>query len=108
MRIDVEDDGGGIDVDAVRDALRVRGAIHVEQLALDERELLDQLCLAGMSTRDEVSEVSGRGVGLAAVKNVVTAMGGRVEVESTLGVGTTWRFRFPLTNLRDSADEGDS
>jgi hypothetical protein len=64
----------------------------------------------GFSLKYQVSEVSGRGVGLAAVKNVVTAMGGRIELESKLGAGATWRFHFSLATLLDagSADDGDA
>ena len=61
----------------------------------------------GFSLKYQVSEVSGRGVGLAAVKNVVTAMGGRIELESKLGAGATWRFHFSLATLLDAGSADD-
>lgn len=101
--IEVSDDGAGIDWERVR-ALAVKRGLPSQS----RQELTSALFADGFSLTQQVTEVSGRGVGLAAVKNVVSAMGGRVEVDSTLGAGTTWRFRFPLANLRDSSDEGDS
>ena len=101
--IEVSDDGSGIDWERVRSLAAQRGLPSQSM-----HDLKQALFADGYSLKHQISEVSGRGVGLAAVKNVVTAMGGRIDVESTLGSGTTWRFRFPLANLRDSADEGDS
>jgi two-component system chemotaxis sensor kinase CheA len=70
-----------------------------------QRELLRCLLADGFTLKDEVSDVSGRGVGLSAVSSVVNAFGGRIEVDSTLGVGTTFRFRLPIGKLDDEAQQ---
>jgi two-component system chemotaxis sensor kinase CheA len=98
--IEVKDDGRGIDWDRVRELAATRGLAHHS-----ERELEQALFTDGFSLKYQVSETSGRGVGLAAVKNVVTAMGGRIELESTQKVGTTWRFLFSLAALGDAGTE---
>jgi signal transduction histidine kinase len=102
--LEVEDDGRGIDWERVR-ALAVERGLPSQS----QRDLEQALFSDGFSLKYQVSEVSGRGVGLAAVKNVVTAMGGRIELESKLGAGTTWRFHFSLATLLDagSADDAD-
>ena len=92
--IEVRDDGPGIDWDAVRVAAERR------ELPTATRQDLEQALLSdGFSLKDAVSDVSGRGVGLAAVKSVVTAMRGRIEIQSEKGRGTTWRFHFPAGKL---------
>ncbi len=99
--IEVSDDGSGIDWDQVRVIASERGLP-----AQSMHDLKQALFAEGFSLRQDVTESSGRGVGLAAVKHVVTAMGGRIDVDSSLSVGTTWRFQFPLANLRDAGAEG--
>ncbi len=95
--VEVRDDGSGIDWDLVREQAAAR------QLPCRTRADLERALFSDrFTTRDHVSQVSGRGVGLAAVEHVVTAMGGRIELESTRGVGTTWRFRFPEAFLTHS------
>jgi two-component system, chemotaxis family, sensor kinase CheA len=96
--IEVRDDGRGIDWNRVRELAVERGLPSHSQTDL-ERALFSD----GFSLKYQVSEISGRGVGLAAVRNVVTAMGGSIELESKQHVGTTWRFRFPLATLGDSS-----
>ena len=59
---------------------------------------MEALCADGVTTRDEVSTVSGRGVGMAAVRQRVRSMGGKMEVRSVRGVGTHWIIRFPWTS----------
>lgn len=98
--VEVKDDGRGIDWERVREHAATRGLPHKT-----ERELEQALFSDGFSLRHQVSETSGRGVGLAAVKNVVTAMGGRIELVSQKSVGTTWRFVFSLAALGDSGSE---
>lgn len=98
--IEVKDDGRGIDWERVRELAATRGLPSKSQ-----RDLEQALFSDGFSLKYQVSETSGRGVGLAAVKNVVTAMGGRIELESRANAGTTWRFLFPLITLGDSGAE---
>jgi signal transduction histidine kinase/HAMP domain-containing protein len=100
--IEVRDDGCGIDWARVRELATERG------LPSQTRQDLEQALFAdGFSLRHDVSETSGRGVGLAAVRNVVSAMGGKIEVESTEKVGTTWRFRFSSSTLGDAGEEDE-
>jgi signal transduction histidine kinase len=92
--VEVRDDGSGIDWERVREQAEARN------LPCQTRADLERALFAdSFSTRERVSQVSGRGVGLAAVRHVVSAMGGRIELESTLGAGTTWRFHFPESSL---------
>jgi two-component system, chemotaxis family, sensor kinase CheA len=100
--IEVRDDGCGIDWARVRELATERG------LPSQTRQDLEQALFAdGFSLRRDVSETSGRGVGLAAVRNVVSAMGGKIEVESTEKVGTTWRFRFSSSTLGHAGEEDE-
>jgi two-component system chemotaxis sensor kinase CheA len=64
-------------------------------------DLLAVLCADGISTREEATEISGRGVGLSAVKERVEALRGRMDVRSTSGVGTTWSFHFPTASAKE-------
>ena len=100
--IEVQDDGRGIDWERVR-ALAVERGLPSQT----QRDLEQALFADGFSLKYQVSEVSGRGVGLAAVKNIVGAMGGRIELESKLGQGATWRFRFSLATLLDAGSMDD-
>jgi two-component system chemotaxis sensor kinase CheA len=96
--IDVVDDGAGIVVEKVRDKAVERGIITAERAAhLGERELLQLIFLPGFSTAAAVSNVSGRGVGMDVVRTNVEKIGGKVEIESRPGKGTTLRLRIPLT-----------
>ena len=91
--IEVRDDGPGIDWDSVKKLAADRG------LPTGTREDLERALLSdGFTLKDAVSDVSGRGVGLAAVRSVVSAMRGRIEIQSERGRGTTWIFHFPATN----------
>jgi two-component system chemotaxis sensor kinase CheA len=92
--VEVRDDGSGIDWERVREQAAARKMPHQTRADLERALFTDRF-----TTRDRVSQVSGRGVGLTAVQHVVTAMGGRIELESTAGAGTTWRFRFPQAAL---------
>jgi two-component system sensor histidine kinase and response regulator WspE len=94
----VRDDGAGIDPDAVRARIRDRGLAGPEVIArLSESELYDFLLLPGFSTRETVSEISGRGVGLDAVQAMVHAAGGTLRISSTPGAGTEFELRLPVT-----------
>jgi two-component system chemotaxis sensor kinase CheA len=95
--IELADDGRGINWARLREKAAGLGAP-----AATEADLIAALFTDGISTRDEVSEISGRGVGLGAVRAACESMGGRIEVESAIGIGTTFRFRFPLSGLADA------
>ncbi len=96
--IEVTDDGAGIAADKVRAKAIERGLITAEAAAmLPERELLNLIFLPGFSTAAAITSVSGRGVGMDVVKTNVEKIGGKVEIESRVGKGTTLRLRIPLT-----------
>jgi two-component system chemotaxis sensor kinase CheA len=96
--IEVGDDGAGIDEVRVREVAAARGLISLEDTEdLSRRELLDLLFLPGFSTRADVSELSGRGVGLDVVKTNVARLSGLMDIESTRGSGTTFTLTLPLT-----------
>lgn len=94
--IEVADDGGGIDRARVREIAEARGLIAPDaQLAPADIDNL--LFLPGFSSKDEVSALSGRGVGLDVVRREIQALGGRVTIQSVPGQGTTFTIALPLT-----------
>jgi two-component system chemotaxis sensor kinase CheA len=96
--IEVSDDGAGINVEKVRQKAVERGLITADRAAhLVERELLQLVFLPGFSTAEAVTKVSGRGVGMDVVRTNVEKIGGKVEIDSRAGKGTTLRMRIPLT-----------
>ncbi len=96
--IEVSDDGAGIAVEKVRQKAIERGLITADRAAqLGERELLQLIFLPGFSTAAQVTNVSGRGVGMDVVRTNVEKIGGKVEIDSRTGKGTTLRLRIPLT-----------
>lgn len=96
--IEVRDDGNGIDVQAVKNKAIERGVITPDQADnMTEKDIINLLFHAGFSTAKEISDVSGRGVGLDVVKSKIESLSGEVEVKSQLGQGSTWIIRLPLT-----------
>jgi len=96
--ITVSDDGAGIDPDRLVAKVLAKNLATSEMVAaMSPEELLDFLFLPGFSTRETVSAVSGRGVGLDAVRSAVEEMGGTLSVVSSLGRGTTFSLNLPLT-----------
>jgi chemotaxis protein histidine kinase CheA len=96
--IEVSDDGAGIDVEKVRQRALAQGLLTTEQAArLSATETLDLILQPGFSTADEITELSGRGVGLDVVQSVLTRLKGTIQIETVLGKGTTFRLRLPLT-----------
>ncbi len=94
--IEVIDDGAGINRDKVLAKARERGLVgHDEQLTDDRINNL--IFMAGFSTADEVSDLSGRGVGMDVVRRNISDLGGHVSVNSECGVGSTFTIRLPLT-----------
>lgn len=92
--VSIEDDGRGIDWDAVAAKARAAG------LPADTREQLEEALFAdGISTKDEVTAFSGRGVGFAAVRSETLARGGQVMIDSISGKGTRIEFRFPASEM---------
>jgi two-component system chemotaxis sensor kinase CheA len=93
--IDVSDDGAGLNRQKILSKAKERGLPVHDQMTDAEVWLL--IFEAGFSTADQVTEVSGRGVGMDVVKKNITAMGGRVEIESMTGIGTRMTVKLPLT-----------
>ncbi len=94
--IEVSDDGGGINRQKVLNIALAKGLVP-EDANLSDSEIDQLLFLPGFSTADEVSSLSGRGVGMDVVKTQITALGGRIAIESTAGVGTKFTISLPLT-----------
>jgi two-component system chemotaxis sensor kinase CheA len=88
--VSIGDDGHGIDWEKVAQKASAAGLPAATRADLERALFTDSI-----STRDQVSETSGRGIGLGAVRSVVTALGGRVEIENAAGCGTTFRFALP-------------
>ncbi|MGD0797309.1 MAG: response regulator [Acidobacteriaceae bacterium] len=96
--ITVQDDGRGVYPDELRERVVSRGLVTQETAAgLSDGELLEFLFLPGFSTRESVSAVSGRGVGLNVVQSMVQEAGGSVVVRSEPNAGTTFRLTLPVT-----------
>ena len=96
--IDIEDDGGGVDIGRVREVALKRQIVTPEALeAMREAEIVDLIFAAGFSTVATVSEISGRGVGLDAVRTALQRVGGQVSVSSRSGLGTTFKFSLPFS-----------
>jgi two-component system chemotaxis sensor kinase CheA len=96
--IEVRDDGNGIDVEKIRSKAVERGAVTPEQAELlTDKEVIDFLFQPSFSTAKQVTDVSGRGVGLDVVKTKIESLGGDIEVKTMLGEGSTFIIRLPLT-----------
>jgi two-component system chemotaxis sensor kinase CheA len=96
--VEVADDGAGIAVDRVREKGIERELVTRERAAqMSEREALQMIFLPGFSTAKQITNVSGRGVGMDVVRTNVERIGGKVEIDSRPGKGTTLRLRIPLT-----------
>jgi len=96
--IEISDDGAGLNVERIQQKATERGVITAEQgTRMTEREIFNLIFLPGFSTAAKVTNVSGRGVGMDVVKTNVERIGGTVDVQSTLGQGTTMRVKIPLT-----------
>ncbi|QLG60753.1 chemotaxis protein CheA [Halorarum salinum] len=98
VTIVVEDDGGGIDADAVREKAVEKGVKRRGEVeAMDDDEARELVFHPGFSTNDEVTDVSGRGVGMDVVKTTVKELDGTVSLRSTPGEGTRFEIRLPVT-----------
>jgi two-component system chemotaxis sensor kinase CheA len=96
--VEVKDDGRGIDPRALRSTAVARGLIGAQRAGeMSDREALEVVFLPGFSTSLEVSDVSGRGVGMDVVRTNVQRLGGSVEVSSELGRGATFAITLPIT-----------
>jgi two-component system, chemotaxis family, sensor kinase CheA len=98
LEIDIEDDGAGMDLARIRSKAISAGTRTPQQIqAMSEDELIALVFEPGFSTAEQVTEVSGRGVGMDVVRNRIQHLGGTIAVESESGRGTCFRLRLPLS-----------
>ena len=96
--VSIEDDGRGIDPQKIKKKAIQKGLIRPDQAEqMSDKEAYELIFMPGFSTVEEVSDLSGRGVGMDVVANVINSLRGAIEVESALGVGTKITMKLPLT-----------
>ncbi len=96
--IEISDDGKGLSGEKVAASMLKKGMITQEQLqTMSDRDKMMLIFLPGVSTAEKLSDVSGRGVGMDVVKTNLDRLGGKIEIDSTLGHGTSFRIKLPLT-----------
>lgn len=96
--VEIVDDGKGIDPERIAKVALDKGLITAEKLAtISAKDKIGLIFLPGLSTNTEVSDISGRGVGMDVVKTNLDRLGGKVETISVAGKGTTFRIKLPLT-----------
>ena len=96
--VEVKDDGSGIDIDFIKEKAIERGLVTREfARGLSRQESLELIFLPGFSTRDVVSETSGRGVGMDVVKDNITRLSGIIDIETVKGKGTRFILTIPIT-----------
>ncbi|MBG08189.1 MAG: hypothetical protein CME68_05485 [Halobacteriovoraceae bacterium] len=93
----IKDDGAGIDPEKIKKTILEKGLKNLSDLeGKNNQELIDMIFLPGFSTKDEVTEYSGRGVGMDAVKEEVFRLGGKIEVSSEMDEGTQFKIELPI------------
>ncbi|KAA3610287.1 MAG: response regulator [Calditrichaeota bacterium] len=96
--IEITDDGRGIDIESVRKKIVEKGLSEKKLVdKMSEAEILDYIFVAGFSTRDEATDVSGRGIGLDSVSNQIQKLKGNIRIKTEAGTGTSFSLRVPLT-----------
>ncbi len=94
----IEDDGAGMNAEVLRKAVIDKGLMDPESAArLDDHSCYNLIFMAGFSTKEQISDVSGRGVGMDVVKTRITQLGGSISIDSEPGRGTIMRVKLPLT-----------
>ena len=98
VTIEIRDDGRGMNPEVLRRKAIEKGLIDADAAnRLDANQSMHLVFLPGFSTKDQVSSISGRGVGMDVVKTGIEKLNGRIDIESELGVGTIFRIQLPLT-----------
>ena len=95
--IHLTDDGNGIDIEAVRKKAIEQGLIDADNTSLTDREVMQYIFNAGLTTTKKVTQISGRGVGMDVVRSEIRQLGGVVAVDSVEGGGSRFTMRVPLT-----------
>lgn len=94
----IRDDGGGMSADALRRKAVEKGVIDAEEAErLDDRDAYNLIFRPGFSTKEQISDISGRGVGMDVVKTRISQLNGTIEIDSSLGRGSEIQIRVPLT-----------
>ena len=94
--IEISDDGGGINREAVFEKAVEKGIVDANS-SLTDSQVFDLILEPGFSTAKELSDISGRGVGMDVVKKNIQSLGGRIQIESVVGKGSTFKVHLPLT-----------
>ena len=98
IRLEISDDGRGMKPDVLRQKALQKGLIDAETAAnMDDRHALHLVFMPGFSTKEQVSNFSGRGVGMDVVKTNIQKLNGRIDIKSVVGQGTTFTISLPLT-----------
>ncbi len=96
--LSIVDDGAGMDPEVLRKKVIEKGLMDPETASrLDDKACFDLIFLPGLSTKDQISDVSGRGVGMDVVKTKISQLNGTIDIDSKLGEGTALRIKVPLT-----------
>jgi two-component system chemotaxis sensor kinase CheA len=94
----IKDDGAGMNADKLKEIAIERGVLDAESAArMSDKDAFSLIFAPGFSTKTEISEVSGRGVGMDVVKTKITQLNGTVNIDSEMGVGTVLQIKVPLT-----------
>lgn len=96
--LSIEDDGAGMDPDHLRKLVVKKGLMDKETASrLEDKECFNLIFMPGFSTKEQISDISGRGVGMDVVKTRITQLNGQLDIDSTLGKGTKLSIKVPLT-----------
>jgi len=96
--LSIEDDGAGMDPEILRGKAVEKGLMDEETAArMDDKECFNLIFMAGFSTKEEISDISGRGVGMDVVKTRISQLNGTLDIDSTLGKGSLLTIKVPLT-----------
>lgn len=95
--ITIQDDGGGIDIDTIYEKARKKGLTNQDRDSLTSQEILDFIFAPGFTTREQVSEYSGRGVGMNVVRETIASLTGSISIESEKNLGTRFTMVLPLS-----------
>ncbi len=96
--IEVEDDGQGIDPERIKAKAVERGLLTEDQaLSMSQKDIINLIFTPGFSSKDEVTELSGRGVGMDVVRNKIVELKGTIDIETEVGIGTKIVMKLPLT-----------
>lgn len=94
--VEIKDDGKGLDIERIRKRA-IEKKLITEQQRLDRKEIINLIFTPGFSTKKDVSEISGRGMGMDIVKEKITSFGGFIDVETEENIGTTFILTLPIT-----------